>query len=80
MPDTCTQYYNLGGSDGAVPIMSLGEDLQNMSLDGPRSIKQIDPVEDAIQKGRAPTIGDVKKSLRVCVALSLPPTDAHTPA
>lgn len=54
------KYHQVAGSDTPVPVMSLGDDLQNMSLNG----RSTDPVADAIRMGRAPTLGDVKKSLK----------------
>lgn len=44
--------------------MTLGDDLENMSLNGGKRTAR-DPVAEAIKSGKAPTVGDVKKSLRV---------------
>ena len=44
--------------------MSLGDDLMKMSISGSR--KAADPVADATRKGRVPTLGEVKRSLKVC--------------
>ncbi|KAJ7154281.1 HORMA domain-containing protein [Mycena filopes] len=53
-------YHKLPGTDIVVPIMSLGDDLDKMSLK--ESAK--DPVVQAAKKGKAPTIKDVKKSVK----------------
>ena len=48
--------------------MSLGDQLSKMSLhrvDG-------DPVVDALKRGNLPTLGDVKRSLKVYFALNFP--------
>jgi hypothetical protein len=49
--------------------MSLGDDLQKMSLDGGR--KPVDPVAEAIKMGRAPTMREVKKSVKVPTSSTL---------
>ncbi|KAH6918332.1 hypothetical protein BKA70DRAFT_1246890 [Coprinopsis sp. MPI-PUGE-AT-0042] len=46
--------------------MTLGEDLEKMTLGGPGRRKQ-DPVAEAVQKGRLPTVREVKKSVRTMV-------------
>ena len=43
--------------------MSLGEDLMKLSISGTK--KAADPVSDATRKGRIPTLGEVKRSLKV---------------
>ncbi|KAG6889831.1 hypothetical protein C0995_014308 [Termitomyces sp. Mi166 len=43
-----------------VPIMTLGEDLCQMSLDNVRD----SPITEAVKRGRAPTLLDVKKSVK----------------
>ena len=43
--------------------MSLGDDLMKLSING-RGKKQ-DPVSDASKKGKVPTLGEVKRSLKV---------------
>ncbi|TCD71215.1 DNA binding protein [Steccherinum ochraceum] len=50
------RYHSIPGTSSVVPIMTLGEDLMNMSLS--------DPVVDATKQGRIPTLGEVKKSLK----------------
>ncbi|KAF8559714.1 hypothetical protein OG21DRAFT_1402333 [Imleria badia] len=55
------QYYKVAGTEIVVPIMSLGDQLSKMSLhrvDG-------DPVADALKRGHLPTLGDVKRTLKV---------------
>lgn len=62
------KYYKVAGTDIVVPIMSLGDQLSKMSLhrvDG-------DPVVDVLMRGKLPTLGDVKRSLKVYIALNYP--------
>ena len=47
-----------------MPIMSLGDELKNLSLNG-KTKKQVDAVSQAIEQGRPPTVRDVKKSVKV---------------
>lgn len=47
-----------------VPVMSLGESLQNMSLDR-KNKAQEDPVARAIKNGKVPTLKEVKMSVKV---------------
>jgi meiosis-specific protein len=44
--------------------MSLGDDLMKLSLSGGKK-KDVDPVANASKKGRLPTLGEVKRSLKV---------------
>lgn len=55
------QYYTVPGTKATIPVMTLGEDLMKMSLSGKKS----DPVIDATKKGKIPTLGEVKRSLKV---------------
>jgi len=55
------QYHTIPGTDTVIPIMSLGENLDKMSLR--ESAK--DPVVQAAKKGKPPTLKDVKKSVKV---------------
>ena len=58
-----SQYRRIAGTDVVIPIMSLGEDLEKLSLgDGGHSK---DPIMLAGAEGRLPTFKDVKKSLKV---------------
>ena len=59
---SCIQYHHLPGTDTIIPILSLGDDLMKMSLGGPR--KDADPAAEASKKGKAPTLGEVQKSLK----------------
>lgn len=43
--------------------MSLGEDMMNLSLSGSKQSQ--DPVADATRRGKIPTLGEVKRSLKV---------------
>ena len=53
-----------------VPVMSLDDHMNRMSLDG-RSKLEADPVTIATLKGKAPTLGDVKQSVRVSLSCNL---------
>ncbi|EGN95602.1 hypothetical protein SERLA73DRAFT_162415 [Serpula lacrymans var. lacrymans S7.3] len=55
-------YYTIAGSNVTVPIMSLGDQLSNMSLKV--TSKSADPLTEAIKGGKVPTLGEVKKSLK----------------
>lgn len=57
------QYHKLPGTDTTIPIMSLGEDLMKMSLKS--SSKPADPAAEASKIGKTPTLGEVKRSLKV---------------
>jgi len=58
-----SQYLRIAGTNFVVPIMSLGDDLEKLSLgDGGHSK---DPILLATAEGRLPTFKDVKKSLKV---------------
>lgn len=61
---TENQYYNIPGTNTVVPILSLGDNLQRMSL------KDKDPVTEAVLKGNAPTLREVKRSVKVRVTES----------
>jgi hypothetical protein len=58
------QYHTLPGSDIAIPVMSLGKGLEKLPKD-PKSRIIEDPVAKAIRSGKAPTVRDVKMSLKV---------------
>ncbi|KAI0647405.1 HORMA domain-containing protein [Trametes meyenii] len=58
-------YCKVPGSMDTVPVMSLGEDMMNLSLSGSRPSH--DPVADATRKGKIPTLGEVKRSLKALV-------------
>lgn len=45
--------------------MSLGDDLMKLSISSKQ--KKSDPVSDATKKGNVPTLGEVKRSLKVRV-------------
>lgn len=53
------------GSNVVIPVMSLGDDLMKLSISGKKRAN--DPVADATRKGKLPTLGEVKRSLKVCV-------------
>ena len=44
--------------------MTLGEEMASMSLSGER--REHDAVAEATKKGKIPTLGEVKRSLKVC--------------
>ena len=52
------QYFEVPGTGVKVPVMSLGEDLMKMSLNDRDRVTTEPP--------KPPTLGEVKKSLRVC--------------
>uniref|UniRef100_A0A0W0FFC8 HORMA domain-containing protein n=1 Tax=Moniliophthora roreri TaxID=221103 RepID=A0A0W0FFC8_MONRR len=51
------RYHTIAGTDTIIPIMTLGENLNKMSL-------QEDPLLDSVKKGKIPTLKDVKKSVK----------------
>ncbi|KAJ3558173.1 hypothetical protein NM688_g1079 [Phlebia brevispora] len=58
------QYYRVPGSNAAIPVMTLGEDLMKLSISGS---KTRDPVVDATKKGKIPTLGEVKRSVKALI-------------
>ena len=48
--------------------MTLGDKLNNMSLNS-RTTGKVDPVTESMTKGKAPTLGDVKQSVKVCTVV-----------
>ncbi|KAG0701522.1 HORMA domain-containing protein [Suillus ampliporus] len=54
-------YHKLPGSDTAIPIMTLGDQMSKMSL------ARSDPVSEALKKGQMPTLGEVKRSVKVMI-------------
>ncbi|KAE9398986.1 DNA-binding protein [Gymnopus androsaceus JB14] len=52
------QYHTIPGTDMIIPVMSLGDDLKRMSLQGN------DPVVEAAKRGTVPTLKDVKRSVK----------------
>ncbi|KAL0946558.1 hypothetical protein HGRIS_012763 [Hohenbuehelia grisea] len=56
------QYHSLPGSNVVVPIMTLGDELRNLSLGG--KADPVDPMAEAVKKGKAPTLRDVKLSVK----------------
>lgn len=61
IPPHLLQYHTVPGTKAVIPIMTLGEDLMKLSLSGKKS----DPVAEATKDGRIPTLGEVKRSLKV---------------
>ncbi|KAL5511311.1 hypothetical protein ACEPAH_4527 [Sanghuangporus vaninii] len=57
-------YYVVPGTAVTVPIMSLDDQLNNLSLNPRLRAEYLDPVSQATLKGRAPTLGDVKQSIK----------------
>ncbi|KAF7325399.1 HORMA domain-containing protein [Mycena venus] len=53
-------YHTIPGTDTVIPVMSLGDDLDKMSL---KDLGK-DPIVQAAKKGKAPTLKDVKKSVK----------------
>ncbi|KZT71267.1 HORMA-domain-containing protein [Daedalea quercina L-15889] len=56
-------YHQIPGTDVTVPVMTLDADLERLSLHGRK--KAFDPTADATKQGRVPTLGEVKRSLKV---------------
>ena len=46
-----------------MPILTLGDDLARLTLNGGKY--SVDPVAEATRMGNVPTLGDVKKSVKV---------------
>lgn len=61
------KYQSAPGSDTPVPIMSLGEDLLNLSLNGHKGLD--DPVNEATRSGKLHTLGDVQKSIKSLIKM-----------
>jgi hypothetical protein len=59
-----SQYHTVDGTNTVVPIMSLDEDFEKLALSGAKSF---DPVTAASMKGKKPSLGDVKKSIKVII-------------
>ncbi|KAG2020134.1 hypothetical protein CC2G_005502 [Coprinopsis cinerea AmutBmut pab1-1] len=57
------KYHKIPGTDTMAPVMTLGNDLENMSLNG-SSHRPKDPVAEAVHQGRLPTLREVKKSVK----------------
>lgn len=60
MIDASFQYHTLPGTDTVIPIMSFEEGVRRTSTE-----PFVDPVAEAIKRGKAPTLRDVKKSVKV---------------
>ncbi|KAI5120474.1 hypothetical protein M0805_006494 [Coniferiporia weirii] len=59
-------YHTVPGTEITVPILSLDDQLNSLSLNG-HSKTAADPVALATLKGRAPTLGDVKQSVKALI-------------
>ena len=62
------QYCEVPGTTEVVPVMTLGDEMMNLSLSGSRQVQ--DPVAEATKKGKVPTLGEVKRSLKVRGSIS----------
>ncbi|KAI0807770.1 HORMA-domain-containing protein [Fomes fomentarius] len=58
-------YCKIPGTAEAVPVMTLGEEMMNLSLSSFPG--QQDPVAEATKKGKVPTLGEVKRSLKTLI-------------
>ncbi|KAH8117033.1 DNA-binding protein [Phellopilus nigrolimitatus] len=58
-------YFTVPGTTTTVPIMSLDDQLSSLSLNG--GLKGTDPVALSTLKGKAPTLGDVKQSVKALI-------------
>ncbi|KAI0748495.1 HORMA domain-containing protein [Daedaleopsis nitida] len=61
------KYCEVPGTTEAVPIMTLGEEMMNLNLSGSTATKTHDPVAEATKKGKVPTLGEVKRSLKTLI-------------
>jgi hypothetical protein len=61
---TLEKYHTVQGTDIVVPIMSLDDDFEKMSLGATGD--PTDPVAAASKLGRKPTLKEVKRSVKVC--------------
>lgn len=59
-----SQYPTVPGCETSVPILTLGDDLAKLTINGGGK-NPVDPVAEATRRGNAPTLGDVKKSVKV---------------
>ena len=71
------QYYEVPGSKETVPVMTLGEEMDKLSLSSSRLAR--DPVAEATRKGKLPTLGEVKRSLKVCGSSMSPSAMPYIP-
>jgi meiosis-specific protein len=53
------QYHNIPGTDTIVPIMSFNEPSAKASG------RKNDPMMEAVRQGKTPTLGEMKKSVKV---------------
>ncbi|TFK94784.1 HORMA-domain-containing protein [Polyporus arcularius HHB13444] len=60
-------YCQVPGTTEVVPVMTLGDEMSNLSLSGSGSRKAHDPVAEATKRGKVPTLGDVKRSLKTLI-------------
>ncbi|KAI6131997.1 HORMA domain-containing protein [Pisolithus croceorrhizus] len=60
------RYHKVPGTNTVVPILSLGDQLSQLSLGYERSEE---PMTKSLKQGKQPTLGEVKRSLKVCEAL-----------
>ena len=60
MIDASFQYHTLPGTDTVIPIMSFEEGVRRTSTE-----PFVDPVAEAVKRGKTPTLRDVKKSVKV---------------
>ena len=61
------QYYRVPGSDVVLPMMSLGDGHKSFSKHSRQNNE--DPIATAIKKGKAPTLRDVKLSVKVILSM-----------
>jgi meiosis-specific protein len=64
MKFTLMQYHTVPGTDLVIPLMTLGEEVTTVTRNSSTQIL-VDPVAEAVKRGKAPTLGDVKKSVKV---------------
>ncbi|RPD66479.1 hypothetical protein L227DRAFT_649196 [Lentinus tigrinus ALCF2SS1-6] len=60
-------YCKVPGATEVVPVMTLGDEMSNLSLSGSGLRKAQDPVAEATKRGKVPTLGEVKRSLKTLI-------------
>ncbi|KAF8516961.1 HORMA-domain-containing protein, partial [Hysterangium stoloniferum] len=56
-------YHTVAGTSCQIPVMTLSERLDKMAIHS-RSSEKVDPVAAAVGKGKSPTLGEVKQSVK----------------
>ncbi|EJD02237.1 DNA-binding protein [Fomitiporia mediterranea MF3/22] len=72
-------YYTVPGTSTTVPVMSLDDRLNDLSLNPSSKLNDSDAVAKAISNGKAPTLGDVKQSVKDLVKKLIVATQSLDP-